>query len=173
MHIEVGQRAVDAALRALTLHVGPLGEVDMSPSGECVFHRALAKAAETPKLENRYKDIVVVELRLDLGRPLADFASTLAAASGMRQREEPKRSVSTPRIIPLARIAGDKRVSPLLRCALPTEVAVHGAAPRGSASWRKDADWGACVEAVAPALRLVVGWGGRRVCGKSEGWMPG
>ena len=116
VNIEVGQRAIDAALRGLHLHIGPLAEHSLSPK----LHAAVMAAVNDARVLATHKGCVVLECFVKLDIPLLDYRATVFAARGIKHREEPNRTapITTADIYPLARVMTAFRCSVLLRSAL-------------------------------------------------------
>ena len=114
--IEVGQRPIDAALRALHLAVGPLVEHSISPA----LHAAVMRASEDPRVLTVHKGVVVLECRVDLERPLVDYRASLFASRLAKAREQPDRTapIVSADIMSLAQVQTSGKCSPLLTLAL-------------------------------------------------------
>ena len=119
--IEVGQRPIDAALRALHFHVGAVLDPSIAPS----LHDAAMRAVANPQAIAVYKDIVVMDCHVQLDRPLSDYSLTLRSAQLLAQRESARKTVTfrNAQIAPMFRVREHVLCSPLLKHALATPLA--------------------------------------------------
>ena len=119
--IEVGQRPIDAALRALHFHVGAVLDPTIAPS----LHDAAMRAVANPQILTVYKDIAVLDCHVRLDRPLSDYRLTLRSAQLLAQRESARKTVlfRNAQIAPMVRVREHVLCSPLLKHALATPLA--------------------------------------------------